>query len=69
MPIFLTNITLADFNTVYKVCLHIILKSGPAVAGVLGALHSRGVQTDGSLEVLGCFIVAGHCRAGKAAQL
>lgn len=49
--------------------MHIILiKYGPVAAGIIGALYTGGVQTDGALRYR-FFKVAGHYRKGEAGQL
>ena len=43
----------------------ILIKSGPAAAGIIGALHTRGVQSDGALRYRFFFLVAGHYRGRR----
>lgn len=50
--------------------MHIIsIKYGPAAAGIIGALYTEGVQTDGSFEVPVRLKWQGTTEEEKAAQL
>lgn len=51
MPIFLTNVTFVVFKHCLQMFMHIIsIKCGPAAAGIIDALYTEGVQTDGALR-------------------
>lgn len=67
---FLNKHHICRFKHCLQMFMHIIsIKYGPAAAGIIGALYTGGVQTDGSFEVPVRLKWQGTTEEEKAAQL